>query len=155
MSEIEIELNKLTKKEIKNVSGSLVKFTVICERQAQEVIDSCEAILTSFDRTFLEHESLDVVLYQQVFPSEFCKKFLLLDDVLEDHSDPEKDYAWTMNDWLFMMHPDERFWYWWETKVIDDFSFEVTVLVDGVPFGYGSLEWLLITNGARRLSDYY
>jgi hypothetical protein len=62
----------------------------------------------------------------------------------------EKD--WSLENWLFWMEPDNRQWFWWDAKVLDD-SDHIIVAVEAAvwPFPWGSLRWLFTAAGASAL----
>jgi hypothetical protein len=65
-----------------------------------------------------------------------------------DRAAAQRDLAWTFEQWIGWMEPDERQWWWWDaTSVLPTYS-RVFVVVDGWPSAVGSLRWLLRACGA-------
>lgn len=62
----------------------------------------------------------------------------------------EKD--WSLDNWLYWMQPDNRQWFWWDAKALDDCDhILVAVTVEAWPFPWGSLRWLFKAAGASAL----
>lgn len=62
----------------------------------------------------------------------------------------EKD--WSLDSWLYWMHPDNRQWFWWDAKALDDCDHVlVAVEVEAWPFPWGTLRWLFRAAGASAL----
>jgi Immunity protein 35 len=55
---------------------------------------------------------------------------------------------WCLLDWLYWLVPENRTWYWWDSEVRSADCLIVNVEVDGWPFPWGSLSWLLRASGA-------
>lgn len=65
----------------------------------------------------------------------------------------KKEKKWALDDWLYWMQPDNRQWFWWDAKALEDVtSIVVAVEVDGWPFPWGALRWLFIAAGAIDLN---
>lgn len=60
--------------------------------------------------------------------------------------------AWSLEDWLFWMHPDERPWGLWAAAVAGPDRLLVTALTDGWPTPWGALWWLFVGSGARAVT---
>lgn len=58
---------------------------------------------------------------------------------------------WSVDDWLHWMRPDERHWFWWESRIGASDAGLVLVRVDDWPVAIGSLLWLLRASGADDL----
>ena len=62
----------------------------------------------------------------------------------------EKD--WSLDSWLYWMEPNNRQWFWWDAKALDDCDcILLAVEVEGWPFPWGSLRWLFKAAGASAL----
>lgn len=59
------------------------------------------------------------------------------------------DEAWMLSAWLFHFEPERREWYWWDAAVVDDDQVTVRLQVQGWPFPWEALRWLLRAAGAR------
>jgi hypothetical protein len=60
---------------------------------------------------------------------------------------------WTLEAWLAALDPAERQWHWWDARVRSDDLLEVVVLVDGMPAGFGALDFLLYASGATAITN--
>lgn len=58
---------------------------------------------------------------------------------------------WTVDDWLYWMRPDERQWFWWESRMASPDAGLVSVEVADWPAAVGSLLWLLRASGVDDL----
>lgn len=58
------------------------------------------------------------------------------------------DKKWTLSAWLFWLQPDERQWYFWDSRVESKNQLRVQVQIVDYPL-LGALEWLLRSAGAR------
>lgn len=63
----------------------------------------------------------------------------------------EEETPWTLLDLLHWFRPEERQWYWWDARPKDSSTLVVAIEVDGWPFPWGSLKWLLRAAGARQV----
>ena len=65
----------------------------------------------------------------------------------EEQVTAEAVKPWTVANWTYWMHPDQRRWAWWDGEVVSDH--EILVLVDSPdwPTPTGALEWLLRSAG--------
>ncbi|HEY3267852.1 MAG TPA: hypothetical protein VGM37_13055 [Armatimonadota bacterium] len=55
---------------------------------------------------------------------------------------------WTLANWVYWFLPEQRFWVWWNARLPDPNTLLVYVVVDGWPFPWGALDWLLRASGA-------
>lgn len=63
----------------------------------------------------------------------------------------EADKAWSLFNWIYWLDPENRQWYWWDGLALDENNLVVAVEVDGWPFGWGDLSWLLRAAGATQV----
>jgi len=63
----------------------------------------------------------------------------------------EMEASWSVDNWTFWMHPDERQWFWWEGLVTGPDRMLVVVEVCEWPFAWGALRWLLRASGALQV----
>jgi hypothetical protein len=64
----------------------------------------------------------------------------------------EQKKPWSLDNWVHWMRPENREWYWWDAEVVGGAAAVVEVEVDGWPFPWGSLEWLLKAAGANSVA---
>jgi hypothetical protein len=72
-------------------------------------------------------------------------------------SDEEKAAAaatasWSVLNWVFWLHPDERGWWWWDASISSENELVVLIDVDGWPYPWGNLSWLLRASGAQEVT---
>jgi hypothetical protein len=60
-----------------------------------------------------------------------------------------EERGWSLANWLYWFTPEEREWYWWDAKVLNDDALLVTLQVQGDPAPMPALEWLLKAAGGR------
>lgn len=58
---------------------------------------------------------------------------------------------WSPLEWVFRLHPKQRCWWWWDASVRGPNELMVTVAVDGWPFGWSDLGWLLRASGGQEV----
>lgn len=63
-------------------------------------------------------------------------------------SEAAERQAWSLDDWLFWLQPEERTWYWWDSRIAGPRAVEIILDVPGWPAPTGALSWLLKTAGA-------
>ena len=71
----------------------------------------------------------------------------------DERTKVERALRWALDDWLYWMEPNNRYWFWWNGFVIDDHHIEVTVEADELPFPWESLQWLFRAAGADDLTE--
>jgi hypothetical protein len=57
---------------------------------------------------------------------------------------------WTLSGWIYFFLPDDRCWLWWNARIPNEDTLFVHMIVDGWPFAWGELDWLLRASGAVR-----
>jgi hypothetical protein len=60
---------------------------------------------------------------------------------------------WPLLDWLEYFRPNKREWYWWDGSAIRNSFLAMAVEVNGWPFSWVSLSWLLRACGAIEVGD--
>lgn len=63
----------------------------------------------------------------------------------------DRESRWSLADWMYWMHPEEREWSWWDARVEGAGVASVLVEVPGWPMAVGALEWLLRVAGATEV----
>jgi hypothetical protein len=69
-----------------------------------------------------------------------------------DQREAEKQHRWPLLDWLYWLEPERRGWFWWDANASDDSHAVVAVEVQGWPFPWGALSWLLRAAGADQVA---
>lgn len=73
---------------------------------------------------------------------------LSYDEKLAEAARPSR---WSPLDWVFLLHPNERCWWWWDASARGPNELLVTIVVDGWPFGWSDLSWLLRASGGQEV----
>ena len=60
---------------------------------------------------------------------------------------------WTVGGFLYWFRPEERSWFWWGAVVKNQNAFIIELIVEGFPFAWGALDFLLHTSGAAHISE--
>lgn len=58
---------------------------------------------------------------------------------------------WSPLEWVFWLHPNERCWWWWDASVRSPNELLVTIVVDGWPYAWGALSWVLRASGGHEV----
>jgi hypothetical protein len=109
--------------------------------------------------TVLEHGqkvSASVEAWRRLLPSWFveqCAPEITKEDVERRRQlSPELREAlakqWSLGGWLYWFEADRREWKWWRALAISPTEARVELVVPGIPFPWGALEWLLRCAGA-------
>ena len=78
---------------------------------------------------------------------QWLKRWKALPSEEQTRVEIEKD--WSLDNWLYWMEPENRQWFWWDAKVLDDCDhILVATEVEVWPFPWGSLRWLFKAAGA-------
>jgi hypothetical protein len=67
---------------------------------------------------------------------------------LDEQARVEKTKTWSVSNWIYWFQPGERQWFWWDAVAEDTDTLQVVVEVDGWPFPWKNLDWLLQAAGA-------
>lgn len=63
----------------------------------------------------------------------------------------DEEQRWSLEDWLYWLHPDQRQWFWWDAICVDTDLLRVAVEVAEYPFSWQALAWLFKVAGAIRV----
>lgn len=66
----------------------------------------------------------------------------------EEQREVEAATPWSLQNWIYWFERENRQWYWWDAVVDSPDAMRVAVEVDGWPFPWGALRWLLKAAGA-------
>ena len=70
----------------------------------------------------------------------------------EEQVEAEAGKPWTVANWTYRMHPDQRRWVWWDGEVVSDHEILVLVGAPEWPTPIGALEWLLRSAGCVEIN---
>jgi hypothetical protein len=121
--------------------GLIVTLNAETSEDSREVLARVESALTAV----LQHNAGEWPSLEQW--REYLPPWLVARFADETTNDEE----WTLAGWTHWFKPSERSWYWWRAHAIDRQHLSVEVVVDGLPFAMGALEWLLKAAGAREI----
>lgn len=71
----------------------------------------------------------------------------------EEQAQATKDGGWSLADWLYWLEPEQRQWYWWDSRVVDQDTARIIIDAPDSPTALGALEWLLNAAGAERVAE--
>ena len=142
-----------------------VRFRIDCAADAEAVLGRVQAVLGAVLAADAEAWP-GVEAWRDGLPSEFVdrcapevtevearrrlaawQRMSLADRARQAATEP-----WSLSDWLFWMHPDERPWGLWSVTVAGADRLEATVLLEGWPAPWGALWWLFVGCGARSVT---
>lgn len=143
-------------------SNMLTTFIVKCDGNSFKILSKCKEVL----KIVLEHnENLQLPLdeWRKLLPEWFikkCSKELTKEEIdeyiklpIEERDKIAEGSGWCLSDWLYWFEPDQREWYWWSSKIVDNTTIKLVVAVEGWPFPWGALEWLCIACGAIDIEE--
>ena len=64
----------------------------------------------------------------------------------------ERETAWTLDNWTYWLQPSMRSWWWLDSRSEQE-RVVITLAIDGWPFGWDSLRWLLRASGAHEVVE--
>jgi hypothetical protein len=60
--------------------------------------------------------------------------------------------GWSLADWLYWFEPEQRFWFWWDARVLDPSRVQVVIDSYEAPPPVDALRWLLQASGADQVT---
>jgi len=138
--------------------GLLVEVTAVTDFRSLEVLDRIKELLRriidcelSFDDELADWKALMPAwflgeLYPPLSTSD-AKRLLQSPggfDRLSDH--------WTLDGFLHWFRPENRSWYWWYGEIESQSKVRIFIEVDGYPFAWGALKFLVKAAGAQEVS---
>ncbi|NEN76473.1 hypothetical protein F9B74_09145 [Pelistega sp. NLN82] len=129
-------------------------FIIKCNANSDDVMKLARDVLVIVNYQYDEYSKDkwdDLDFWKSILPVKFIngfnKKFSFL-SLIKKYRD-----SWTLDNWIFLMDPIDRSWFWWGATVLDKnyFVFSTRVLDD--PFLSGSLRWLFLASGAIEVID--
>ena len=144
--------------------GIIVEFIARCGDDAQDVIDRSQSVLGTVVQASLGIWPTNDQ-WRRMLPRWFlecCAKEYTTEEAEsrlkwwralspEDQVQVDREARWTLNNWLYHFQPDNRHWFWWDARIMSQDTASVTVVVDGCPFPWGALSWLLRASGAKEV----
>lgn len=164
-SQLEAELQRLKdgpRPTEKPSGGGTVRFVARCPLGASDVLAKASSVLKTVDEIaltgWLGNEEWSRKLPEWFtsacappMSQEQAERWLAWWKALppEEQSRAENEKDWSLDNWLYWMQPENRQWFWWDGKTLDDCDhILVAVVVEAWPFPWGSLRWLFKAAGA-------
>jgi hypothetical protein len=138
------------------------RFLAKCDGSARDVLGRAKSVLEKvLPVTAGSWPSLDE--WRHILPSWFverCAPEMSREEAErrlglphEERERLEQVEGWNLSGWLYWFQPDQRQWAWWDAVAPDDDTIIVAIEVDGWPFPWGSLKWLLLASGAVTVEE--
>lgn len=148
--------------------GLLVLFKALCHDNAATVLLRCREVMrvvlekgaeewssneechSSLPRWFVERCSPDVTPEKQEQWLIWWEELSL--EEKNETFEQEHEANWSVSDWISWFEPDAREWFWWDAFIEEQNTLYIAVEVHGVPFPWGSLNWLLRASGSTEVN---
>lgn len=145
-----------------NIAGmGTVRILAECKGNSRDVLSKAKAVLLEVDHAAIGHWPADRE-WRDVLPDWFvhrCAPELTQEEAEElqrrrrelspeERARVEKDWTWSLLNWLYWFQPENRTWYWWDAMELSPDKIVVAIEVDEWPFPWGALSWLLRAAGA-------
>jgi hypothetical protein len=166
--QLEAELRRLKnapRPDEKPGGAGTVRFVAQCPHGASDILAKVTSLLKTIDEVALNGWPTDeqwAVKLPEWFTSacappmtqEKAERWLAwwkgLPPDEQARAEIEKD--WSLDSWLYWMEPNNRQWFWWDAKALDDCDhILVAIEVEAWPFPWGSLRWMFKAAGASAL----
>jgi hypothetical protein len=141
-----------------------VRFMVRCSGNAEQVIEKAKAVLMVVNENSAGEWPSDD-RWRELLPSWFVAR--CGPDLSQEQAEAEtarwralsrdeqirweEERRWSLANWIYWFKPENRHWYWWDAKPLDDKVLVVAVEAHEWPFPSGALAWLLRAAGADRV----
>lgn len=153
--------------EYRDNDGMGANFLIRCAGNATEVLELSKKVLLIVNEQYSAKEWPSDEKWRLLIPENFLKNFSR-EKIKKTKKGwfnffykiaPKKfqDNKWTFENWIFLMEPMDRSWFWWGATVIDkeegdNYLFFTTRVLDD-PFLSGTLKWLFLGAGAVEVLD--
>lgn len=141
-----------------------VRFVAWCVGNAEQVIEKAKAVLMVIN-THSDGEWPSDDRWRGLLPSSFVSRFA--PELSQEQAEAEvarwrtlsreeqvqweEERQWSLANWTYWFRPENRYWYWWDAKPLDEKILVVAVEAYEWPFPSGALAWLLRAAGAERV----
>jgi hypothetical protein len=141
----------------------LLRLEAVTSNQSREVLSRAREVLTAVLANGAK--AMDLEAWRQALPRWFVERsapeqtraeaeewlawWRTLPPAEQGAADARRD--WSLDDWLYWFEPEQRSWYWWDARPLDESTVEVVIDALEAPPPVGALEWLLRAAGAERL----
>jgi hypothetical protein len=140
-----------------------VRFLGWCSGSAEQIIERAKAVLTVVNQHSAGEWPTDQT-WRELLPAWFvarCGPELSQEEAEAEMARRKKlppeeqkraaEEGWSLLNWIYWFQPENRYWYWWDAKPLDDKVLVVVVEAHEWPFPSGALAWLLRAAGAERV----
>lgn len=138
-------------------SGLRSEIFVDCPSNSHDVLEKTVSVLKKVLESPVPVEG-PVDEWGRILPPWFVKACFPEIDPDDAHRDPSvlREFerspdAWMLSGFLYWFTAENRSWYWWSAEVQDQNRFKIVLLVQGWPFPWDALDFLLKTAGASRV----
>ena len=141
-----------------------VVFSVICDGNAEEVLNTSKSVMRAICSQS-ESKWPNDTTWRTLLPQRFvsaCADEMTPEEVeqwlknwqrlnQEQREAEERNRNWSLANWLYWLQPSERLWQWWDAEAIDPSCIIVCFAVKSWPFGSGAISWLFRGSGAKEV----
>lgn len=146
--------------------GFLVKVVARCQGNAHDVLDRSKEVLravlstthTSWPSPSEWSSLLPGWFVQACGPERTLQERQRFEESLriaslEDRKRIIEAHRWSLAAWIQWFEPDVRYCFWWDARVIDADTVEVSIDVTEHPFQVDTFRWLLRASGALQVEE--
>ncbi|HGN1344147.1 TPA: hypothetical protein ACKRMM_005990 [Pseudomonas aeruginosa] len=121
----------------------IIKYTTYCnEKNSSQIANMAKTILLLIQKyNFSKWPTIDE--WYSILPKEFINSFL-------NSTTPDD---WHLDDWLYWLEPENRFWFLWRTNKIDIENLEIEIIIYEHPYPWESLEVLFMKLDTGELKE--
>ena len=140
-----------------------VEFTITCNNNSAEVLIKAHALMTDLLKIAIENWPWpDDDFWTDNLPDWFVKR--CAKDITEEEAEAlmqerrllpweerrklAQSDKWSLSNWIYWFHPDNRYWHWWHAGILDKNTILLYVEVYEWPYPWGALSWLFRAAGA-------
>ena len=145
----------------------LVTFDVDCDGNAQQVYERSREVLRIIVQQYEKPWWPPLEEWKRILPQWFVEACA----PEESHEEAERwskwwrnlpreeqrrveaEQRWSVDNWIYWFEKVNRHWWWWDALVDSPDEMRVAVQVEGWPFPWGSLRWLLKASGADEVTS--
>ena len=124
--------------EVLEKTKEVLKIVINCELSFDDPVDDWEAVLPKW---FVDACSPEI-------SKEEAEELIKTGQGFETLSN-----MWTVSGFIYWFRPDQRSWYWWDGVTKDLNTLKIYLLVNGFPFAWGALEFLLKAAGVNSVEQ--
>lgn len=143
-----------------------VNFIARCPMGSPEVLDKVKSVLKAVDDVVINDGWLSDEGWKTKLPEWFviacapaetreeAEKSLALWRTLssEEQDRIRREERWSVEDWIYCLQPENRYWFWWDAKSFEKFD-HIIVMIETYdwPFPWDAMRWLFLAAGASAL----